>query len=86
MGRLEPRLAARAGGTGRAFGGSPQAEATLTDGRADIVAVGRGFLDDPKWAFHAAAGLGRRLAYPTQYSKAEPGSWKGYRHVHRMVS
>jgi 2,4-dienoyl-CoA reductase-like NADH-dependent reductase (Old Yellow Enzyme family) len=61
-----------------------QAEAILADGRADIVAVGRGFLDDPRWAFRAAVALGHRLPYPTQYSKAEPTSWTGYRQVHRL--
>lgn len=60
----------------------PQAEAILADDMADIIAVGRGFLDDPRWAFHAATALGERLPYPEQYSKAAPGSWKGYSTVH----
>lgn len=63
----------------------PQAEAILSDGRADIVAVGRGFLDDPRWAFHAAAALGYQLPYPTQYSKAAPRSWSGYKLVHHAA-
>lgn len=63
----------------------PQAEAILAEERADIVAVGRGFLDDPKWAYHAAAELGYEMPYPTQYSKAQPRSWNGYRQVHRLA-
>lgn len=59
-----------------------QAETILADGRADMVAVGRGFLDDPRWAYHAAAQLDYRLPYPPQYSKAAPASWPGYRLVH----
>ena len=64
----------------------PQAEDILAAGRADIIAVGRGFLDDPRWAFHAAAALGHRLSYPVQYAKAEPASWKGYASVHAASS
>jgi len=63
-----------------------QAEAILSGGRADMVAVGRGFLDDPRWAFHAAAELGHQLPYPTQYSKADPRSWRGYRIVHHAAN
>jgi NADH:flavin oxidoreductase / NADH oxidase family len=33
----------------------PQAEAIVADGHADCVAVARGFFDDPRWAWHAAA-------------------------------
>lgn len=59
-----------------------QAETVLAEGRADMVAVGRGFLDDPRWAYHAATDLGYSLPYPTQYAKAAPASWPGYRLVH----
>lgn len=35
----------------------PQAEAVLTDGKADLVAVGRAALDDPNWPLHAQQAL-----------------------------
>ena len=31
-----------------------QAEAILAEGRADMVALARAFLDNPHWAWHAA--------------------------------
>ena len=34
-----------------------QAEAIVADGHADCVALARGFLDNPRWAWHAAAAL-----------------------------
>src|SRR3954467_14293545 len=40
-----------------------QAEAIAADGHADCVALARGFLEDPRWAWHAAATLGVDAAY-----------------------
>jgi 2,4-dienoyl-CoA reductase-like NADH-dependent reductase (Old Yellow Enzyme family) len=59
-----------------------QAEAILTDCRADMVAIGRGFLDDPRWGWHAAAELGEQAVYPPQYEKAHPRAWRAYQVVH----
>lgn len=61
---------------------APQAEAVIAEGRADMIAIGRGFLDDPRWAIHAAAALGENARYPAQYEKARPQSWPGYRLAH----
>ena len=36
----------------------PQAEDILATGKADLVAIGREFLADPNWPFHAAEALG----------------------------
>jgi 2,4-dienoyl-CoA reductase-like NADH-dependent reductase (Old Yellow Enzyme family) len=47
-----------------------QAEKIVADGHADCVAFGRGFLDDPRWAWHAAAVLGADVVYPPQYLAA----------------
>lgn len=33
------------------------AEATLAEGQADFVALGRAFIDDPSWVWHAAEQL-----------------------------
>lgn len=49
-----------------------QAEAIVEAGRADLVALGRGFLYDPRWPWHAAAELGGRVAGPRQYWRALP--------------
>jgi NADPH2 dehydrogenase len=49
-----------------------QAEAIVRDGRADMVALARAFLYDPRWAWHAAAALGGRVHGPRQYWRALP--------------
>src|SRR3954454_18428080 len=54
-----------------------QAEAIVADGHADYVALARGFLDDPRWAWHAAAALGADAFYPPQYRRACPEYWPG---------
>jgi NADPH2 dehydrogenase len=54
-----------------------QAEAIVADGLADCVALARGFLDDPRWAWHAAAALGGAAVYPPQYLRARPEHWPG---------
>ena len=55
-----------------------QADALLTEGRADIVGIGRGFLNDPRWAWHAANALGATVDVPRQYERVLPRSWPGY--------
>jgi 2,4-dienoyl-CoA reductase-like NADH-dependent reductase (Old Yellow Enzyme family) len=52
------------------------ANAIVADGQADQVAIGRGFLDDPRWVWHAAAALGETIAYPPQYEKTRPAVWR----------
>jgi 2,4-dienoyl-CoA reductase-like NADH-dependent reductase (Old Yellow Enzyme family) len=37
-----------------------------------IVVLGRAFLDDPHWSWHAAAAHGASVARPNQYRRAEP--------------
>jgi 2,4-dienoyl-CoA reductase-like NADH-dependent reductase (Old Yellow Enzyme family) len=54
-----------------------QAEAIIAGGQADCVALARGFLDDPRWGWHAAAALGADAAYPPQYRRARPEYWPG---------
>ena len=41
-----------------------QAEAILAEGRADWVAIGRAFLDNPRWSWHAADTLGAETGVP----------------------
>lgn len=54
-----------------------QAEEIVADGAADMVALGRGMLDDPRWAWHAAKALGADAAYPLQYRRAKFDIWPG---------
>jgi len=43
------------------------AESIVTCGEADMVALGRGFLNDPRWPWHAAEMLGHKLEVAPQY-------------------
>ncbi|HIJ38073.1 MAG TPA: NADH:flavin oxidoreductase/NADH oxidase [Rhodospirillaceae bacterium] len=56
-----------------------QAEAILGNERADMVALGRAFLDDPRWVWRAAAALGEPVPYARQYERAQPKLWPGAR-------
>ena len=49
-----------------------QAEEILTSGKADLVALGRGMLYNPRWAWHAAVELGEEFFYPKQYERSHP--------------
>lgn len=51
------------------------AEQVIRDGDADMVAIARAFLDDPRWVWHAAQTLGHALEFPMQYERASPGAW-----------
>lgn len=48
-----------------------QAEQLLRSGQADLVALARPFLDDPRWAWHAARALGAEIDYVPQYRRAK---------------
>lgn len=54
-----------------------QAERILAEGRADMVALGRGAMDDPHWGWHAARELGEEIDYPKIYVRASPRAWPG---------
>jgi 2,4-dienoyl-CoA reductase-like NADH-dependent reductase (Old Yellow Enzyme family) len=49
-----------------------QAEAIVGTGDADMVALARGMLYDPRWPWHAAAVLGGRVQAPVQYLRSQP--------------
>jgi 2,4-dienoyl-CoA reductase-like NADH-dependent reductase (Old Yellow Enzyme family) len=51
-----------------------QAEEIVAGGRADMVALGRAMLYDPRWPWHAAAALGGTVHGPRQYWRALPTS------------
>ena len=48
------------------------AEAIVATGDADLVAIARGILYDPRWPWHAAAHLGASVAAPPQYLRSQP--------------
>ncbi len=52
-----------------------QAEEIVGKGQADQVALGRGFLDDPHWGWHAARALGGAVSRPPQYARSGPKLW-----------
>ena len=54
-----------------------QAEAIVSSGKADMVALARALLDDPRWVWHAAERLGAQVPYPPQYARAAPTVWPG---------
>jgi len=56
-----------------------QAEAIVASGKADMVALARGFLDNPRWVWHAAEKFGVRIDYPPQYARSHPELWPGAR-------
>ncbi len=49
-----------------------QAEAIIAEGRADMVALARAILYDPRWPWHAAARLGAQVEAPPQYWRSQP--------------
>jgi 2,4-dienoyl-CoA reductase-like NADH-dependent reductase (Old Yellow Enzyme family) len=54
-----------------------QAEAIVTEGKADMIALARAMLDDPRWGWHAAQALGAEVKRPPQYARAAPKLWPG---------
>ncbi|CAI1694885.1 NADPH dehydrogenase [Serratia fonticola] len=54
-----------------------QAEAIVATGQADMVALARGILYNPRWPWHAAAKLGAQVQAPPQYWRSEPHRVKG---------
>lgn len=49
-----------------------QAEAIVAEGKADMVALARGFLWEPRWGWHAALELGAEPRIPQQYLRGRP--------------
>ncbi|PWJ17042.1 NADH:flavin oxidoreductase/NADH oxidase [Jannaschia seohaensis] len=49
-----------------------QAETILLSGQADMVALARGMLWDPRWTWKAAVALGAEIALPAPYARCNP--------------
>ncbi len=55
---------------------TPQrAEQIIAAGDADMIAMARAFLDDPRWGWHAADELGATVHCPPQYERARADLW-----------
>jgi 2,4-dienoyl-CoA reductase-like NADH-dependent reductase (Old Yellow Enzyme family) len=54
-----------------------QAEDVVSSGSADMVALARGMLYNPRWGWHAAAELGATVDAPPQYWRAPPHEHAG---------
>jgi 2,4-dienoyl-CoA reductase-like NADH-dependent reductase (Old Yellow Enzyme family) len=53
-----------------------QAEEIVASGKADMVALARAMLYDPRWGWHAAAELGGHVDAPPQYWRSQPSTHK----------
>ena len=53
-----------------------QAEAIVGTGDADLIALARTILYDPRWPWHAAAELGAHVRAPKQYLRCQPRRFK----------
>ena len=56
--------------------GFEQAEAIVGTGDADLIALARTILYDPRWPWHAAAALGGHVRAPNQYLRSQPRQFK----------
>ena len=52
------------------------AEAIVSSGDADFVAIARAILYDPRWPWHAAAHLGATVRAPNQYLRSQPRRYR----------
>lgn len=52
------------------------AASIVVTGQADMVAIGRGMMYDPRWPWHAAAALGQTIAAPSPYMRCKPHNVK----------
>ena len=53
-----------------------QAEAIVATGDADLIALARAMLYDPRWPWHAAAHLGAQVRAPNQYLRSQPRQYR----------
>jgi 2,4-dienoyl-CoA reductase-like NADH-dependent reductase (Old Yellow Enzyme family) len=53
-----------------------QAEAIIATGEADMIALARTIIYDPRWPWHAAAELGAQVRAPKQYLRTQPWRFK----------
>ena len=56
-----------------------QANDIIRNGQADLIALARAVLDDPRWGWHAADKLGAKVHSPPQYAMARGEHWRHFR-------
>lgn len=56
--------------------GFEQAEAIVGTGDADMIALARTVLYEPRWPWHAAAELGGHVRAPNQYLRSQPRQYR----------
>jgi 2,4-dienoyl-CoA reductase-like NADH-dependent reductase (Old Yellow Enzyme family) len=62
------------------------AESIVATGDADLIALARTVLYDPRWPWHAAAELGAQVCAPKQYLRSQPNRYKSLFGDARIVS
>ncbi|GAA0670944.1 2,4-dienoyl-CoA reductase-like NADH-dependent reductase (Old Yellow Enzyme family) [Sphingomonas insulae] len=63
-----------------------QAEAIVGTDDADMIALARTILYDPRWPWHAAAHLGAHVKAPDQYLRSQPRQYRDLFDVDRQLS
>ena len=58
------------------------AEQILAENSADMICIGRCFLNDPRWTWHAARALGVPLKHSPQYLTVEADKWRALKFEH----
>ena len=53
------------------------AQQIVASGKADMIAIARALLDNPRWVWHAAERFGVKLDYPPQYARVHASLWPG---------
>ena len=62
-----------------------QADEIVTEARADMVAVGRGYIDDPRWAWHAGDELDVVAPFAAPVHTARDPNWiRNKREAHKL--
>jgi 2,4-dienoyl-CoA reductase-like NADH-dependent reductase (Old Yellow Enzyme family) len=56
--------------------GFDHAEAIVGTGDADLIALARAILYDPRWPWHAAAHFGASVVAPNQYLRSQPSRYR----------
>ena len=56
-----------------------QALEIIASGQADLIALARAFLDDPRWGWHAADALDAKAHFPPQYFQVRSEHWRKWK-------
>jgi 2,4-dienoyl-CoA reductase-like NADH-dependent reductase (Old Yellow Enzyme family) len=62
-----------------------QAEQIVAGGQADLIALARAFIDDPRWGWHAADALGATAHFAQPYHRGRDAAWRKFRDAARVT-